>query len=299
MSGLIPRSLVGVLLSLCSVIFGVLTGVLVKQLGPDINIVTMLFYRFLFSLPILFLFAIYLRGWQFLQINQRKTLFFRSTLGCCGIAFWFLSVRSMPLGMATALFQSSVIFITLLSPFLIGEKVGIYRWTAVIAGLTGVVIITDPLSGNMSWYALYGIGAALTGACLSLLLRQLGKGDAPASVAAWYNLAGFGVLTSIVTILPDQLQAISQTVLIDLVFLGVIGSALQIVMTTAYRHSDAVVVASMRYLQMPISGVVGYFLFAEVMSATEIIGALVIIGSCLVIAWRELVRSREVNQPGI
>ena len=299
MSGLIPRSLVGVLLSLCSVIFGVLTGVLVKQLGPDINIVTMLFYRFLFSLPILFLFAIYLRGWQFLQINQRKTLFFRSILGCCGIAFWFLSVRSMPFGMATALFQSSVIFITLLSPLLLGEKVGIYRWTAVVAGLTGVVIITDPLSGNMSWYALYGIGAALTGACLSLLLRQLGKGDAPASVAAWYNLAGFGVLTSIVTILPDQLQAISQTVLIDLVFLGVIGSALQIVMTTAYRHSDAVVVASMRYLQMPISGVVGYFLFAEVMSATEIIGALVIIGSCLVIAWRELVRSREVNQPGI
>ena len=299
MSGLIPRSLVGVLLSLCSVIFGVLTGVLVKQLGPDINIVTMLFYRFLFSLPILFLFAIYLRGWQFLQINQRKTLFFRSILGCCGIAFWFLSVRSMPLGMATALFQSSVIFITLLSPLLLGEKVGIYRWTAVVAGLTGVVIITDPLSGNMSWYALYGIGAALTGACLSLLLRQLGKGDAPASVAAWYNLAGFGVLTSIVTILPDQLQVISQTVLIDLVFLGVIGSALQIVMTTAYRHSDAVVVASMRYLQMPISGVVGYFLFAEVMSATEIIGALVIIGSCLVIAWRELVRSREVNQPGI
>jgi len=298
-SGLIPRSLVGVLLSLCSVIFGVLTGVLVKQLGPDINIVTMLFYRFLFSLPILFLFAIYLRGWQFLQINQHKTLFFRSILGCCGIAFWFLSVRSMPLGMATALFQSSVIFITLLSPLLLGEKVGIYRWTAVVAGLTGVVIITDPLSGNMSWYALYGIGAALTGACLSLLLRQLGKGDAPASVAAWYNLAGFGVLTSIVTILPDQLQAISQTVLIDLVFLGVIGSALQIVMTTAYRHSDAVVVASMRYLQMPISGVVGYFLFAEVMSATEIIGALVIIGSCLVIAWRELVRSREVNQPGI
>ena len=299
MSGLIPRSLVGVLLSLCSVIFGVLTGGLVKQLGPDINIVTMLFYRFLFSLPILFLFAIYLRGWQFLQINQRKTLFFRSILGCCGIAFWFLSVRSMPLGMATALFQSSVIFITLLSPLLLGEKVGIYRWTAVVAGLTGVVIITDPLSGNMSWYALYGIGAALTGACLSLLLRQLGKGDAPASIAAWYNLAGFGVLTSIVTILPDQLQAISQTVLIDLVFLGVIGSALQIVMTTAYRHSDAVVVASMRYLQMPISGVVGYFLFAEVMSATEIIGALVIIGSCLVIAWRELVRSREVNQPGI
>ena len=70
----------------------------------------------------------------------------------------------MPLGMATALFQSSVIFITLLAPIFLGEKVGIYRWTAVITGLAGVVIITDPFAGVMSWYALYGIGAALVGA---------------------------------------------------------------------------------------------------------------------------------------
>jgi drug/metabolite transporter (DMT)-like permease len=234
-----------------------------------------------------------------LQINQRRILFFRSFLGLCGITFWFLSIRSMPLGMATALFQSSVIFITLLAPIFLGEKVGIYRWTAVVAGLAGVVIITDPFSGAMSWYALYGIGAALVGAGLSLMLRQLGKGDAPASVAAWYNMAGFGVLSIIVMILPDQMRSISQSVLIDLVILGVIGSALQIVMTTAYRYSDAVVVASMRYVQMPISGIVGYFVFAEIMSASEIIGALVIIASCLVIAWRELKRTREVNQPGI
>ena len=289
----------GVFLSLLAVIFGVLTGVLIKKLGSDVNIITTLFYRFLFSLPILFLYAIYLRGRDFLQINQRRILFFRSLLGLCGITFWFLSIRSMPLGMATALFQSSVIFITLLAPIFLGEKVGIYRWTAVIAGLAGVVIITDPFAGAMSWYALYGIGAALVGAGLSLMLRQLGKGDAPASVAAWYNFAGFGVLSVVVMVLPDQMQSISQSVLIDLVILGVIGSALQIVMTTAYRYSDAVVVASMRYVQMPISGIVGYFVFAEIMSASEIIGALVIIASCLVIAWRELVRTREVNQPGI
>ncbi|MGB1329717.1 MAG: DMT family transporter [Candidatus Puniceispirillaceae bacterium] len=289
----------GVFLSLLAVIFGVLTGVLIKKLGSDINIITTLFYRFLFSLPILLLYAIYLRGPDFLQINQRRILFFRSLLGLCGITFWFLSIRSMPLGMATALFQSSVIFITLLAPIFLSEKVGIYRWTAVVAGLAGVIIITDPFAGAMSWYALYGIGAALVGAGLSLMLRQLGKGDAPASVAAWYNLAGFSVLSIIVMVLPDQMQSTSQSVLIDLVILGVIGSALQIVMTTAYRYSDAVVVASMRYVQMPISGIVGYFVFAEIMSASEIIGALVIIASCLVIAWRELVRTREVNQPGI
>tara|TARA_Y100000766_G_scaffold281601_1_gene293399 strand:+ start:271 stop:1116 length:846 start_codon:yes stop_codon:yes gene_type:complete len=281
------------------VVFGVLTGVLVKQLGSDVNIITALFYRFLFSLPILFLFAVYVRGRHFLQINQRRIMLFRVIFGCCGITFWFLSLRHMPLGMATALFQSSVIFITLLSPIFLGEKVGLYRWSAVLAGLSGVLIITDPFSGDMSWYFLFGIGAALTGAVLSLLLRQLGKGDAPVSVAIWYNLIGFVALSMIVLIRPEQLYAISQPVMIDLILLGVIGAGLQIVLTTAYRHSDAVVVASMRYLQMPVSGVVGYSLFAEVMSHGEIIGALIIISSCLVIAWRELVRSREVNQPGI
>ena len=294
-----PRSLLGISLSFLAVLFGVLTGVLVKRLGAEVNIVTALFYRFLFSLPILFLFAICVRGQLFLKINQRRIMLFRVIFGCCGITFWFLSIRHMPLGMATALFQSSVIFITLLSPIFLGERVGIYRWSAVLTGLSGVLIITDPLSGNMSWYFLYGIGAALSGAVLSLLLRQLGKGDAPASVALWYNICGFGLLSAIVLMLPEQLYSISQAVMVDLILLGVIGAGLQIVLTTAYSYSDAVVVASMRYLQMPVSGVVGYFLFAEVMSRGEIIGALIIISSCLVIAWRELVRSREVRQPNI
>ena len=290
----VPKSLTGVFLSMLAVLFAVLTGILLKKLGSDINLVTTLFYRFLFSIPILTGYAVYIRGRDFLQINQRRILALRTILGCCGITFWFLSLRSMPFGMATALFQSSVIFVTLFSPLFLGESVGIYRWSAVVAGLSGVVIITDPFSGNMSLYVFYGIAAALAGAALSLVLRQLGKGDAPASVAVWYNLAGFVLLSILVVVFPNQLQSISKDVFVDLILLGVVGSALQIAITTAYKHSEAVVVASMRYLQMPLSAVVGYFLFAEVMSPKEIIGALVIILSCLVIAWRELLRMRKI-----
>ena len=146
-----PRSLLGISLSALAVVFGVLTGVLVKKLGSEVNIITVLFYRFLFSLPILFLFAISVRGWHFLQINQRRIMLFRIIFGCCGITFWFLSLRHMPLGMATALFQSSVIFVTLLSPIFLGERVGLYRWSAVLTGLTGVLIIANPFSGSMAW----------------------------------------------------------------------------------------------------------------------------------------------------
>ena len=100
-------------------------------------------------------------------------------------------------------------------------------------------------------------------------------------------------------IVPYQFHAVSQVTFIDLIFLGVIGAGMQIVLTSAYRFSDLIVVASMRYLQMPLSGVAGCIIFAETMNIGEIFGALVIISSYLLIAWRELVRAREVNQPGI
>ena len=295
----LPRSLVGVALSLLAVLFGVLTGILVKKLSTDVTLLTTIFYRFLFSLPIIFIVALVMRGRDWLHIHQRKTKFLRVFFGFCGIMFWFLSVRNMPFGLATALFQSSVIFITLMSPFLLSEKVGIYRWSAVIAGLSGVVIITNPFSGAMTLAAFFGVGAALSSAVLAILLRRLGKGDVPISVACWYNGSGFVAAGIVVLLFPGQFDAVSQPIFFDLVWLGVIGAGLQIVLTTAYRYADAVAVASMRYLQMPVSAVAGYVIFAEVMTPVEIFGALVIITSCLVIAWRELVRAGEANQPRI
>lgn len=294
-----PRSIVGLFLSLLAVLFGVLTGILVKKLSADVTLVTTLFYRFLFSLPILFVVAFFVRGRDWLHINQRKTLYFRIFFGFCGIILWFLSLRNMPFGLATALFQSSVIFITMMSPFLLKEKVGPYRWGAVIAGLSGVIIITNPFSGDVTQTALFGLGAALSGAFLAIVLRRLGKGDAPISVACWYNGSGFLAVSVVVLLYPSQFHLVSHSIMLDLILLGFIGAAMQIVYTSAYRYADAVAVASMRYLQMPVSAAFGYLLFAEIMSIQEIFGALVIIASCLFIAWRELIRSREVNQPEI
>ena len=100
-------------------------------------------------------------------------MLFRVIFGCCGITFGFV-FRHMPLGMATALFQSSVIFITLLSPIFLGERVGLYRWSAVLTGLSGVLIITNPFSGDsIVVFSLWH--RALAGAVLSLLLRQLAR----------------------------------------------------------------------------------------------------------------------------
>ena len=291
----VSRPFLGLFLSFLAVLLGLATGILIKKTGTDIGIVTTLFYRFLFSIPLLCAYALYMRGRQFLQINQTKTLALRIIFGGSGIIFWFLSIRNMPFGQATALFQSAVIFVTIFSPLLLGEKIGIYRWSAVIAGLFGVFIVSDPFSGDISYYTLFGVCAAMSGAALSIVLRRLGKGDAPASIALWYNGSGTIVAGLVVIFMPSLLDPVGGELLFDLILLGVIGSALQICFTTAYRYSDAVVVSSMRYLQIPLSGMAGFLMFAEVMSFTQILGVVIIISSCLVIAWREFIRNREAT----
>jgi drug/metabolite transporter (DMT)-like permease len=285
------RSIIGITCTLTAVVLGLVSGILVKKVGTDVTVITTLFYRFLFSVPLLLIFAIIARKSQFLKIEQKKTLLLRIIFGLSGISFWFLAIRSMPLGQATTLFQSSVIFVTLLSPFLLNEKVGWFRWTAVLTGLIGIIIVTDPFSSAISIAVIYGILAAFSGAILAILLRRLGRSDKPTSIALWYNFSGTIVIAVIIIIMPKQLSSIGGQTLIDLILLGAVASVLQIFFTTAYKYLDAVVVSSMRYIQIPLSGFAGYLLFSESMSLNQILGAIIIICSCLVIAWREFVKS--------
>lgn len=286
--------MLGVVLTLISVVCGLITGAIVKDLANELPILISLWYRFLFSLPLLFALALYTRGAKnWLQINNKRVMVLRVMFGISGIAFWFLSVRTIPLGQATALFQSSVLFITMLSPFFLGERVGVYRSTAVVIGLIGIFIITDAINQVPSWGIIFAILAAVSGSGLSIALRKLGKSEVPATVASLYNFSGFALMSICLLIMPHFWAWPDNLQLIKLIMLGVVGSLLQICMTTAYRYSEAVVVSSLRYLQVLGAGILGFFLFSEIPTALQLIGAVIVVGSCLFIVFREFQLSRR------
>ncbi len=121
----------GVLFSTLTVILSVVTSMLVKILAQDdIAIIHILISRFWFSLPILFVFAFAIHQYRLFFINNKLTMSLRVVLGLTGISLWFLAIQNMSLGLATALFQSSIIFVTLASPIFLNERIGIYRWLA-------------------------------------------------------------------------------------------------------------------------------------------------------------------------
>lgn len=293
---MMPAQFKGVLLTLAAVLFSVVTGAIVKSLSADFSILSMLFYRFLFSLPILFGVAFWVRGRDFMKITQRRTMIVRVLFGLTGITFGFLSLKNIPLGQATALYQSSVLFVTLASAFFLGERVGIYRSFAVIFGLIGIVFLTDPFSQTISFAVLYALVSALAGAGLSITLRRLGKGDQPVTVAFIYNFVGFIAMGAMLIVMPSQFVLPDMAGLSLFVSLGIVSSLLQLSFTSAYRYSEAVVVATLRYLQLPLAGIVGFLLFTEVPTIYQIIGTIIVVSSCMFIIWREFTISRTHTQ---
>ena len=285
----------GIVFSLLTVLLSIITSMIVKTLAQEIAVIHILFSRFWFSLPILFIISIYIHKNRLFFINNKLAMSLRLILGLAGISLWFLAIQNMSLGLATALIQSSIIFVTLASPFLLKEKIGVYRWSAVIIGMLGVVIITNPFSNSMNEGVIYGIAASLVGAALSITLRKLGKSDSPITVTLVHNVSGAVIILLSMTFIfstPPYLTY-NGSIWALLLLLGVIASFLQLSVTLAYRYSDAVVVTTLRYLQLPLAGMAGYIYFTEIPSMMELIGAAAIFISCVVIVWREFVRKTE------
>ena len=287
----------GILFSILTVLFGVLTSMLVKLLAQDLNIISILIFRFWFALPILMVSAFFIHKYRLFHVKNKVAMLLRVILGLSSITLVFLALQNISLGLATALFQSSIIFVTLLSPMFLGEKIGVYRWSAVIVGMIGVILITDPFSSRLSMGIIYGIAAALTGAALSIILRKLGKSDSPFTVTLIHNIAG-AIIVSLagLTIFPSKLVVSHDFGIWQvLILLGILASFLQLSVTLAYRYADAVVVTTLRYLQLPVAGLAGFLFFSETPSFFELFGACAIFISSMVIVWREFIRKTERN----
>ena len=216
----------------------------------------------------------------------------------------FSSLQLIPIGLTTALAQSSAIYVTLLSPFVLGEKIGLIRWTAVVAGLIGVFLMISPISiiyetSDLSALGIYlAFGSAITHAALALILRKIGKTEHPATTALIHNLITSLVITFTIIFFGTkffgkngdygiEILITPNNILYILISLGIIGSFVQYLMAQSYKYAEATILVTLRYLAIPLATFFGYVIWNEIPSYNQIIGGLVVIGSCLLITYRE------------
>lgn len=203
-------------------------------------------------------------------------------LGATMCFFWSLKSLSIPDAL-TLLFVSPLI-VTCLSPSLLGENVGIRRWSAVIVGFLGVCIVLRPGGGAFQAASLAALGAGLCHACYILATRRL-SGTAPPLVTLFYtSLLGMVVLSFY---MPWHWQAPNMLHLGFMVAIGAIAAGGHYLLIKAFDHAEASVLAPFGYGEIVMATVVGYIGFGDFPDLVSWVGIAVIIASGVYIALRE------------
>jgi len=268
---------------------------IVKILQPDFSVFLILFFRYLFCLPLLVAYAVYTRGYNFLKIQNIKGLALRSSFGFLGLLTWFLAITKIDISLATALLMTMPIFITGLSVVIAKEQVGVRRLGSVILGFFGVLVLLLPINPELNiWGAIFALLGALFAALMFVYLRILGRSDPPVSTAIWYNSVGIvlaGILTYIFGGFTPLINLDGSQAIYVFITLGVIASFQQFFLAQSHMYAEASVLAPLHYLSIPFAVCVGILFFGEVITVKFLIGTSVIIASTYYIFLREQVHN--------
>ncbi|MFC3322231.1 DMT family transporter [Mesorhizobium cantuariense] len=218
----------------------------------------------------------------------------RGVVGVCAMGLGFFALTRLPLPEAITLNYAQPLLVVVFSSIFLGEAIRVYRWSAVAVGLVGVLIISWPeltlLSSDeaLGDQEVLGVIAALVAAAISavamLLVRNLVQSERTATIVLW-----FSVTASVMSLLslPFGWQALTPLQAALLIAAGFCGGLGQILMTAAYRHAEASVVAPFEYTSMILGVVVGYLVFGDVATIHMLVGGLIVVAAGIFIIWRE------------
>lgn len=289
---------VGVFYLISELILSFFIASIVKLLEPNIPIIQILFYRYLLCLPLLIIYGLSKHGIRVLSVNNIRLLLLRIICGFLGLAMWFLAVAKIDMSLATVLFNTMPLFITILSVIIAREVVGLRRSLAVLTGFFGVVFIILPINVSFNFSGvIYSLLGAIFAGLMFVFIRMLGRTNASIPTAIWYN--SFGVLASLIIffIIENNFYN-SLAILVHkdlpwnyLLALGFLASFQQFCLAESHRYADASALAPFHYLAVPIGIAFGVILFNETITVKFITGAVIIVASNYYIFVREKTHS--------
>ncbi len=269
---------------------GVFTAVnaIVKGLTATYPVTEIAFFRGVFALiPCLYLIATH-GGFSTLRTRVLPQHVGRAMLQFTSMVLAFSALGLMPLADMVAIQFAAPLFMTALSVPLLGEKVGIYRWSAVVVGFVGVLIMVGPGGDVMRLGALLVLGNTVISAVVSLALRRMSATESSTTLVT-YQIVVTAVLGCIVApfgwINPASLGDLAM-----LISVGLCSGVGQFWWTQALRLAPAAVVAPFSYTSMIWAMALGFLVWGDLPTASLLIGGAIVASSGLYILYRETVR---------
>jgi drug/metabolite transporter (DMT)-like permease len=213
-----------------------------------------------------------------IRFNRIGVHFVRNIFHFAGQNLWFMALPMIPLAQVFALEFTSPLWVILLSPLLLGERITRTRAVCALIGFGGILIVARPDMGNLSPGVLLAAGSAIGFAGSAIFTKRLTRHEGVISILFWLTLmqACFGILLSIVdadVTLPDA------TTLPWLVLLGVAGILAHLCLTRALMLAPASVVMPIDFVRLPAIAAIGALYYAEPIDPWVLVGSLVIFGA--------------------
>ena len=279
-----PSNLRGALLALLAFAIYSSHDVVVKVLGATYSPIQIIFYAALLGFPLAMLML--MRDRMDGNLRPKRPVWTLIRTGCIVVnglgAFYAFSV--LPMAQTYAILFTMPLLVTLLAVPVLGERIGLHRGAAIVAGLMGVLIVLRPGAAPLSLGHFAALASAATSALACVIVRKTGPDERAVVMMLYPLMANFVVLGCALPFVyrPMPIE--------DLGMVGIIagfGFMAMLLMIAAFRLAEAAVVAPMQYSQMIWAALFGWLIFDEAVDAWTWTGAGVIIASGLYIVARE------------
>ncbi len=274
----------GIVLMLAAMaVVPVMDGV-AKHLSASFPVLQVVWARYFFHLLILLPVVLWRHGAGALLLRNPWLQVARGGFLLGSTVLFFAAIAVMPIADALALVFVAPLVVTALSPLILGERVGLRRWTAVGVGFVGVVVILRPGLSVFHPGMLLALGAGTVYAFYSLATRKL-SGSAPPLVTLVYTaLLGALVMSALVPVVwtPPGTED-----LFWMVLMGALAAAGHFLVIKSFEHAEASLLAPLGYSEIVMATVVGYVAFGDFPDAWTWLGVAIVIASGVYVSLRE------------
>ena len=300
----------GIVLKVISVCCFVVMATLLKA-TETIPVGELVFYRCVFAILPVVLYLIWKRQLR-VALHTRNPMghAVRAVIGVSSMGLGFFALTRLPLPESTAIQYASPLLIVIFSALLLKERVQLFRWTAVLIGLVGVLIILwprlsvfsggEPMDDAVTVGAIACLASAVMSAFAMMQVRKLVQTERTEAIVIYFFICATAL--SLLTVPFGWIWPTPQQALL-LIGAGVAGGIGQLLLTSCYRYADMSVIAPFEYVSLILTIVIGLTVFGDVPTLTMISGAVIIVGSGIVVILREhylgldRVKAREANTP--
>ena len=292
---MLSKNQLGFLYMFMSVCAFSLMDIIVKW-SVDYPIGQVLFFRGFFGILFYFFIIPKERLRNFYYTKRAGLHFLRCMSGLVALVAIFIALRKLPLATVVSISFAAPIFTTILSIFLLSEKVGIYRWLAVIIGFIGILIITEPGITQLNIYYVFPVIFCLGLSYVAITLRQLSTTEPVWLISFYFSLSI--TLLSFLSI-PQGWVMPSLKDFIFLSLVGIFGGVANLWLGQSYKYSEVSLVTPLKYLALLFAIVFGYFIWGEVPTYKTLFGASLVIVSTLIIFRREIYNKKIITSKTI